>query len=235
VTLSASSLYRLGSHQRMLLVFLLMAALVGALLMFASEVMEGKTLAFDRWILLAMRSPADPSIPAGPAWLRLSMADITALGGYTVLTLITGFAIGYLIIVRKTVSALYLAGSVISGLFVSSLLKFVYLRPRPELVAHLVPVQTSSFPSGHATNAAVTYLTLAILLANAEKNRWVRSYLMSIAIFLTIAIGISRVYLGVHWPSDVLAGWCVGGAWAGLCSFVTSEIRRRRHIPSGND
>jgi undecaprenyl-diphosphatase len=233
VTKSESMLCRVGSHKRILIVFLLLSALAGALLMFASEVMEGETLAFDRWILLAMRSPTDPAIPAGPAWLRLSMADVTALGGYTVLTMLTGFAVVYLIIVRKAVTALFLAGSVISGLLMSSILKFVYLRPRPELVAHLVPVQTSSFPSGHATNAAVVYLTLAILLANAEKNRWVRSYLMAIAIFLTVAVGVSRVYLGVHWPSDVLAGWCVGGAWAGLCSFVTSEIRHRSQISSG--
>ena len=205
--------------------FLISALISAALLAFASEVREGETLAFDRWVLLAMRSPGNPSIPAGPAWLRYGMTDVTALGGYTVLSMITAFATGYLIVVRKAMIGACLAGSVISGLVVSSLLKLAYLRPRPDIVAHLVAVQSSSFPSGHATNSAVTYLTLGIFLAGAEKNRWVRTYLMSVAIFLTVAVGVSRVYLGVHWPSDVLAGWCVGSLWAALCSSLVARMQ----------
>lgn len=225
MNLRASIFSPFANVHRLLVIFLVTAIISGALLIFASEVMEGETLAFDRWILLAMRSPDNLSVPAGPAWLRLAMTDLTALGGYTVLTMITGFATGYLIVVRKTVIAAGLAGSVISGLVISSLLKLVYLRPRPDIVVHLVAVQSSSFPSGHATNSAVTYLTLGIFLAGAEKNRWVRTYLMAVAIFLTVAVGVSRVYLGVHWPSDVLAGWCVGSLWAVLCSILMAKLQ----------
>jgi undecaprenyl-diphosphatase len=109
----------------------------------------------------------------------------------------------------------------------SSLLKGSFLRARPDVVPHLVQVQTASFPSGHAMNSAVAYLTLGALLAGAEKSRGVRIYLMSVAIVLTLLIGVSRVYLGVHWPSDVVAGWCVGGAWAMLCSYAARALQKR--------
>lgn len=226
---------RFDSGSRPLVVFLILAIISGALLIFASEVMEGETLAFDRWILLALRSPANPAMPVGPKWLRHGMADITALGGYTVLIMITGFAVGYLIAVRKAMIAAYLAGSVISGSVLSSLLKLAYLRPRPDIVAHLVTVQSSSFPSGHATNAAVTYLTLGIFLCSVEQNRGARIYLMCIAVFLTIAVGISRIYLGVHWPSDVLAGWCIGSIWAVLCSILMAKLQALPAVPQAED
>ena len=219
--------YRIGSHSRILIVFLILSALTLAFLLFASEVMEGETLEFDSWLLLALRSPVDLTTPIGPVWLQLAMRDVTALGGYTIITIFTVGAAGYLLVVRKAFSAAILSASVISGVIVSTLLKDSYLRPRPDLVPLLTQVQTTSFPSGHATNAAVTYLTLGILLAGAEATRAARVYLMTAAIFLTMVVGISRVYLGAHWPSDILAGWCVGGIWAVLCSSVSNAIRQR--------
>ena len=215
-----------GIERRILIGFLAASALCLAFLHFASEVMEGETLAFDRRILLALRTPGNLAVPIGPAWLKFAMTDITALGGFTLLTLITVFAVCYLLAARKTVTAAIVAGSVVSGVIGSTLLKAVFLRTRPDIVPHLVAVQSASFPSGHAMNSAVTYLTLGALLASAEKSRRVRVFLMSVAIFLTLAIGISRVYLGVHWPSDVIAGWCVGSAWAVLCSMTARALRR---------
>ena len=217
----------IGIDRRILIAFLALAGAAWAFLKFASEVMEGETLAFDRWIILALRRPGDLATPIGPGWLRLAMGDITALGGFTVLTLITAFAACYLLAARKIGTAALLIGSVGSGVLLSSLLKGSFLRARPDLVPHLVEVQTASFPSGHAMNSAVAYLTLGALLAGAEKSRGLRIYLMSVAIVLTLLIGASRVYLGVHWPSDVIAGWCVGAAWAMGCSYIARALRRR--------
>ena len=215
---------------RILLSFLALAAATFAFVKLSSEVMEGDTLAFDRWLLRALRSAADPAVPMGPGWVQDSLLDITALGGVAVLTIITFFAVGYLLAVRKAAMAAFLAGAIAGGAIVSNLLKWGYARDRPDLVAHLVDVDTSSFPSGHAMNSAIIYLTLGALLARAEKDWWVRVYLLTVAIAVTLAVGFSRVYLGVHWPSDVVAGWCVGGAWAILCSLVARALQRRQAI-----
>lgn len=213
-----------------LVLFLVLAGALFAFLKLASEVVEGDTAAFDRWVLQALRSPADAAMPLGPGWLRAAMVDITALGGVSVLTLLTMVAAGYLIAARKRATATFLVAAVSGGALASTLLKIFFARARPDLVSHLVDVHTASFPSGHALNSAVTYLTLGALLARAEADRPVRIYLMTVAVCLTLVIGFSRVYLGVHWPSDVIAGWCVGSAWAILCSLIARTLQRRRAI-----
>lgn len=218
-------------------VLLLFLAVVFGLLAFlklASEMREGETLAFDRWLLLALRSNADPSVPIGPDWLRRTMIDLTSLGGTPVLTLITVAAAGYLLVARRAATALFLVLAISGGALTGTMLKLLFARARPELVHHLVEVTNASFPSGHAMNSAVTYLTLGALLARTEKSRAIRAYLIGLAVVLTLMIGSSRVYLGVHWPSDVAAGWCVGGAWAILCSLIARALQRRRTLePEG--
>ena len=221
---------RLHLDGRILVVFLILAGAAFAFIKIASEVAEGDTLAFDRWLLQALRNPADPSVPAGPGWLQAAMIDVTALGGVTVLTLITVLVVGYLVAIRKISTAAFVAAAITGGAILGTLLKTGFGRARPDLVAHLVEVNSLSFPSGHAMNSAVTYLTLGALLASTEKDRAVRIYLLTAAIVLTLAIGGSRVYLGVHWPSDVVAGWCVGGAWAILCSLAARWLQRRHTI-----
>ncbi len=216
--------------QQVLFAFLLLAAAAFAFIKISSEVMEGDTLAFDRWLLEGLRTFADPSVPIGSGWFQGFMLDVTALGGVAVLTIISIFAVGYLLALRRFGLAAFLSAAIIGGAVLSNLLKLGFARPRPDLVAHLVGVDTTSFPSGHAMNSAVVYLTLAALIARAEKNALVRAYLLSAAISLTLFIGFSRVYLGVHWPSDVVAGWCVGGAWAILCSLVVRKLQRSRKI-----
>jgi undecaprenyl-diphosphatase len=205
------------------------AALLGFMLLIEA-VVEGETHTFDEAVLRALRSPADPADPLGPWWVEQIFKDITALGGHTVLTLITAAAVGYLLIDRKRAAALLVLVSVGGGVLLSSLAKNLVARPRPELVAHMVEVHTLSFPSGHAMMSAVTFLTLGALLARVQPHRRLKAYLLGVAVILTVLVGASRVYLGVHWPTDVLAGWCAGAAWAVLCWTAALWLQRRGQI-----
>ncbi len=210
---------------RILVLFLISALLLFGFAKLASEVIEGDTVAFDRYLLTALRSAADPSVPVGPKWLNTAMLDITALGGVSVLTVVTAIVIGYLLVAKKAATAFFVFVAVTGGAAASTLLKMGYARPRPDLVSHLVQVNTTSFPSGHAMNSALVFLTLGALLARSVADRRLRVYFIAVAIALTLVIGCSRVFLGVHWPSDVLAGWMVGGAWAMLCSVVARQLQ----------
>ncbi len=154
--------------------------------------------------------------------------EITALGGYTLIIAVMLAAIGLLVVARREGPALFVFLSIFSGWLMSSLLKSFYARPRPDLVPQLDLVHTASFPSGHATMSTVCYLTLAIVIARLTDNTRIRVYVVAVAILVSIAVGLSRVYLGVHWPSDVLAGWALGAAWAALSWLVVSLLRRRR-------
>lgn len=183
----------------------------------ADEVMEGETRAFDTAVLLAFH---DQDEPIGPKWVQEMGRDFTALGGVAVLTLLTLSVAGFLLLQGNLRLALLVLGAVGSGLLISSLLKLGIGRPRPDLVAHGSYVYTHSFPSGHAMQSAVTYLSMGILLARAQTLRRLKVYLMLIAILITFLVGVSRVYLGVHWPTDVLAGWTAGGAWGLLFWWI---------------
>jgi undecaprenyl-diphosphatase len=208
---------------------------VGTMLLFAEfvdRVVEGDTRAFDEIVLLAFRHPNNSSYPIGPAWLQIMFRDITPLGGYAVVILISLAVIGYLLMDGKRGAALWVLVSVGGGAALSNLLKYAIERPRPDLVARLVEVNTTSFPSGHATLAAVTYLTLGALLSRVEARRRAKIYVLTVAVALTFLIGVSRVYLGVHWPTDVLAGWCIGAAWAMLCWRIAIALQRSGKIES---
>lgn len=207
---------------------LLLGTVAVVLLLFAwlgSEVSEGETRAFDGWVLLSLRHTDDLAQPIGPHWLQAAMLELTALGGGAVLTLLAVVAIGFVIAQRKYADAGFIAVAIGGGALLCALLKIGYARPRPALVAHLVEVSSASFPSGHAMNSAVMYLTMSVLLARATPARHIKAYLLWVGVGLTLIVGISRVYLGVHWPTDVLAGWAVGAAWAGLCWFVAERLR----------
>ncbi|MFC4174417.1 phosphatase PAP2 family protein [Microvirga sp. GCM10011540] len=204
-----------------LLASLAAAGAIWAFVELADEVVEGSTHAIDRRLLLALRSEADPAEPLGPAWLEEMMRDFTALGGVGVLTLLTVGAVGYLFLTDKWRAALAVLLSVAGGILLSTLIKMGFDRPRPDLVSHGSYVYTASFPSGHSMMAAVVYLTLGALLARVQSPKRAKAYILVSAVLLTILVGISRVYLGVHWPTDVLAGWAVGAAWALLCWVVT--------------
>lgn len=180
--------------------------------------------AFDTDILLAFRTPGDTGDPLGPLWLEEAMRDLTALGSTTVLVFIVLSVFLYLMLAGRTQAALFILASVAGGQLLSSLLKLGVDRPRPDLVSHLAEVYTLSFPSGHAMLSAVTYLTLGSLLARVLPGRVLKTYVLAVAVIATLLVGVSRVYLGVHWPSDVLAGWCAGSAWAMLCWLVSRRL-----------
>jgi undecaprenyl-diphosphatase len=210
-----------------------LVALAGAALLFAElvdEVFERESRAFDTAVLLALRNPLDPSDPIGPMWLERIFREITTLGGTTVVTLITSAVIGFLLVDSKRRAALLIFFSVAGGALLGPLLKVGFDRPRPDLVAHLVEVQTTSFPSGHALLAAVTYLTLGALLARVMGQLRLKMYVLTVALILTVLIGFSRVYLGVHWPTDVLAGWLTGAIWAALCWRIALALQRRGEV-----
>ncbi len=215
------------SEPRTLELMVLFGALLYAFVQIASEVIEGDTRHYDEALLRFLRNPADLNDPLGPWWVELMFRDLTALGGTSVLALLTTFAIGYLFLIGKRANALLVVVAVVGGALLSHFLKLGFDRPRPEVVAKLAEVRTLSFPSGHAMLSAVTYMTLGALVARVQGGLHARAYLMSIAVILTVVVGSSRVYLGVHYPSDVLAGWCAGAAWALACWLVARRLERR--------
>jgi undecaprenyl-diphosphatase len=229
--LAAHGPQRLGAQDFARLAGLLLAATaVLAFAGLAGEVLEGETLAFDRAILLALRNPADPADPIGPAWLEEVARDITGLGSHVILIGLTLAVAGYLALIRKRAAALLVLVSIGGGMLLSAGLKTLFQRPRPDLVPHAVEVYTASFPSGHAMLSAVTYLTLGALIAQVEARWRTRGYVLFLAILTTLLVGASRVYLGVHWPTDVLAGWCLGAAWALLCWLAALTLQRRGQV-----
>jgi undecaprenyl-diphosphatase len=147
-----------GHHigNRILIVFLAIAVGAFLFLKLGSEIMEGESFAIDWLVLEGLRISTDRAVPIGPRWLEPAMIDVTALGGVTVLTLLTALTVGYLLASRKAGTALFLIAAIAGGTIVSSILKSGYARPRPELVSHLVEVHSTSFPSGHAMNSAIT-------------------------------------------------------------------------------
>jgi undecaprenyl-diphosphatase len=205
-------------------VFLLLLVVVIRL---AGEVLEGETLNFDRRVLLALRDPANPSVPIGPAWLLSAALDITALGSATVLGL-TVFAVGgFLVLQGMWRTGLFVTCASGSALVVDTALKQFFQRARPEVVPHLREVMTLSFPSGHALESAVVYLTLGALSMRIAERRLTKIYCMVMAMLVTALVGASRVYLGVHYPTDVLAGWLIGFSWALLCWMFELSLERR--------
>jgi undecaprenyl-diphosphatase len=218
---------RFARHHWTSLALVILGLGVFAFIGIAEEVLEGDTLRFDRWLLLALRAPGDPGDPLGPAGVEEMFRDFTALGGVGVLSLLTLASFGYLWLQGLRRVALFLLLAIAGGLLLSLALKSGFDRPRPELVSHGAMVYTSSFPSGHSMLSAVVYLTGGALLAMVHSARRVRIYLIGCSVLATLLVGVSRVYLGVHWPSDVLAGWAAGAAWAAACWLAAQWFRER--------
>jgi undecaprenyl-diphosphatase len=191
------------------------------------NVLEGKSRVLDHFILMLLRNPNNIQDPLGPPWLEEMMRDFTALGGIAVLTLVTLASAFYLLAVRKRLQALYLLSAVGTGTIISNIFKLGFDRPRPDLVPHGSITYMAGFPSGHSLMTAVVYLTLGALLAEVHAKKRLKFYFLTLAVTLTILVGISRVYLGVHWPSDVLAGWLVGAAWASMFWIIARYMHFR--------
>lgn len=202
------------------------AAAVWAFLALADEVGEGDTRALDEHLLLALRTSGDLSDPLGPAWLEEVGRDFTALGGTGVMVFLVVAVTCFLVLARRRAEAGILVVATLGALGLQLLLKAWFDRPRPDLVPHASYVFNASFPSGHATMSAVVFLTIGALLASSQPEPRIRIYIASLAVLLTLLVGVSRVYLGVHWPTDVLAGWALGAAWAAICWAAAIRLRR---------
>jgi undecaprenyl-diphosphatase len=215
----------------LLLTLFAVALLVTGFLKLTGEMREGETGSVDRTILLALRVPGHLDTPIGPRWLQESARDISALGGFTVLILLCLVGLTLLIIHRRRLQALVFVLTVVFAEVASAVLKTLLARPRPDLVPHLDLVYSASFPSGHAMMSPVVYLTLAAVLAAGERRRSEKVVLIGGAAALAGMIGVSRVYLGVHWPTDVLAGWALGCAIAAVGSWILSRLPPVRGLP----
>ena len=216
------------SHEWFVLLGVLVIVLgVWAFAELADEVVEGETKTFDDRLIRMLRRPDDPAKPIGSEALHEIGRDLTAVGGIAMLSLTTAAVAGYLVMARRFRAAAFVVVATVGGLFISSALKASFDRPRPDIVPHLSHVMTSSFPSGHSFMSATVYLTLGILLAGLVESTRLKIYFIGVALLITGLVGVSRVYMGVHYPTDVLAGWSGGLVWATLCGLVERWLRRR--------
>jgi undecaprenyl-diphosphatase len=216
-------------------VLLIVLVVVGGIWGFveiASRVTSGSTLEFDREVVRAMRRESDPAVPIGPAWLAVAARDVTSLGGTAVITLAVAAIALYLVFIRKRHAVVLLAVAIAGGAAVDLALKGSFQRERPDVVPHLDTVASSSFPSGHSMLSAIVYLTLGALVARVTPGRLVKLYVISVAVAATLLVGVTRVYLGVHYPTDVLAGWTAGLVWALLCELLARWLQARGSVES---
>jgi undecaprenyl-diphosphatase len=196
----------------------------------ADEMAEGDTHALDRAVLLALRMPGDAADPIGPKWVETTMIELTSFGDTAVLAVII-LAVGlYLLLAGKRSLAALAVGAAASGTALSWALKALFDRPRPDFLAHIAEASSASFPSGHAMLSAVVYLTLGGMLAATEKTKRLKAFAIGLAVTLTLIVGFTRIYLGVHYPTDVLAGWALGAAWALAWMMLVFWLRRKHRI-----
>ena len=193
----------------------------------ADDMTEADGQAFDRMVLHWMQPVAGQ--PRGPWWLHEGAADITSLGGISVLTLFAIVAIGILLILRKRLSAVLLIVGLIGGVALSEGLKALFERARPPAAYQAVETLNASFPSGHALLSTVFYLTVAVMMTRAFPKRRLKAYVLGVGMVFALMIGLTRIYLGAHWASDVMAGWCVGAAWAMALWLVSYAVERRQN------
>lgn len=218
----------LARHQlAVLLSLMLIVAAAWVFLEVTDEVLEGDSKAVDEAIILWFREPGNPKNPVGPHWAAELARDVTALGGTGVLVLVTVAVVGYLGLDRRHHTMWLVILATGTGAALAYGLKSTFNRPRPDLVPHLAETFTSSFPSGHSMLSAIVYLTLGALLAQLVREKRLKVYVLTFAVLLTALIGFSRVYLGVHYPTDVVAGWTAGLAWAVLCMLIARFLQRK--------
>ena len=201
-----------------------LAACVLVFVLLARAVMEGRTQALDVRILRALRTADDPSKPIGPVWMEFVFLDLTSLGGVSVLGFVVFIVAAFLCTQRRYRTALVILVTSISGELIDTAMKHFFMRPRPTVVPHLRDALDTSFPSGHAMDSAIVYLTLWAMLTRATERRVTKLYGLAMALLLTLLVGVSRVYLGVHYPTDVIGGWILGFVWAAVCWLIAQRF-----------
>ncbi|WP_367118037.1 phosphatase PAP2 family protein [Brevundimonas sp.] len=202
----------------------------------ADDMTEADGQMFDQAVLHWLQPVAGQ--PRGPWWLQEAAADLTSLGGISVLTLFAVIAFSFLLIQRKRLSALLLVVGLAGGVALSEGLKALFERARPPAAYQAVETLNASFPSGHALLSTVFYLTLGVMLTRAFPQKRFKAFVLGSAILIALLIGLTRVYLGAHWATDVLAGWCAGAAWAMALWLVAYAVERRQvvhHAPLQDD
>ena len=229
--------WREGRFEVLVLTGLLLA--VAGLWIFgavAAEVMDGDTQKFDNRILLALRRPGDLAVPIGPGWTVQVARDLTAFGSPVGLGIVTAVVSGYLLLQRRFGLLGFVLASVSSGTLLALVLKDWFRRPRPQVVPHLTDIATASFPSGHSMLSSLTYLTLAALLARAVPDLTTKIVLSSRGVGFVRADRLQpRLPRRVHFPTDVLAGWCVGSTWALVCCLTAHFVASRRLLPKSEE
>jgi undecaprenyl-diphosphatase len=202
-----------GPEGLALLIWFALASALWCFFALGDEMAEGDTSAFDYGLINLLRSSGPGGEAIGPAWFNNSMRDVTALGSVTFLALMTLVVVLALLSHRKRREAVILAGTAIGAQTSIEILKFFYDRPRPAFLPHIQAI-TKSFPSGHTTESTAIFLTIATVIASLEARHHAKTLAYGVATFIIVAVGFSRVYLGMHWPTDVLGGWVLGAAWA---------------------
>lgn len=216
----------LGRAEPWLLASVFVLSLAILCFAFIVDVIAKSPVEFDQYLLLFFRSSTDPSVPFGPAWLREMARDVTALGSLTILAFLILVVTTYLMLANKPLAAVLLVTAMGGGAVINSLLKLFFARPRPAIVVPSVRVFSDSFPSGHAALSTMVYLTLAVMLGRTIGSRTLSVFFLIVAMLVAAIVGISRVYLGVHYPTDILAGWCVGSAYAIACWTTMLTLQR---------
>jgi undecaprenyl-diphosphatase len=218
---------------KVLVVLLAIAVWAWAFVLVLAAVGFARIQSFDEHALLLLRRPENLAVPIGPHWLLDAAREITALGSTTILLVVTFSVVGYLWLERRYGLLALVLASTLGGVLITTVLKDVLGRPRPTVVPHLVAVTSPSFPSGHSMLSTAVYLTLGALLTRVSADRATKLYFVLLPSMLTVSIGLSRIYLGVHYPTDVLGGWVGGLVWALACVVVARELERRRVITPG--